>query len=952
LDCGRVGVGQTRISAPPLTDDVRDFRMGLDKNVCPTIVGTMKRTTTTSSGQVTAEHRRLLEHRSGEANWKQWGPFVAERAWGTVREDYSADGSAWDYLPHDQARSKAYRWNEDGLAGICDEEQILCFALGLWNGRDPILKERLFGLTGPEGNHGEDVKELYYYLDATPTYSYLKYLYKYPQAEFPYDRLVEANGKRTTFDAEYELLDTGIFNHRRYFDVFVEYAKSGPQDILIRITAHNRGPEPAIVHVIPQLWFRNTWGWSHPREAEPLITVKRQLEHGVGLRAVHERLGQRFLYAGGRPEVLFTDNETNARRLYGIENPKPFVKDAFHEHVVKQTDGVICPERRGTKAGLHYVLDIPAGEFREVELRLCHEEHDHPLAGFAKYFSVRQREADKFYDAIHPENATPDERAVQRQAFAGMLWSKQFYAYDVQTWLRGDDPKAPPPASRLHGRNADWEHLSVEDVFSMPDKWEYPWFAAWDLAFHVIPLAMIDVDSAKHQLELMISERLQHPNGQIPAYEWEFSDVNPPVQAWAAWRVYNIEKHANKEKGDRQFLERCYHKLLLNFTWWVNRKDSQGRNIFQGGFLGLDNISVFDRSKPLPYGGFLEQADATGWMALFCLNMMAIGLELAQEDQVYEHLGIKFFEHFMAIAAAINHDEAAGLTLWDEEDGWYYDSIHSGDGGTSRQLKVRSLVGLIPLFAAQILDHSWFDKLPNFKRRYEWLMMNRPDLSLGIMCIWTPDGARCLLSIANFDRLKRILERALDETEFLSEYGLRSLSRCHLAKPYVLSVGDREWTVRYEPAESTTRLFGGNSNWRGPIWFPTAFMLITALRVFDRFYGEMFTVECPRGSGKHLTLNGVAIELGRRLVNLFLPDKDGRRPCFGGNELMQTDPHFKDHLLFHEFFHGDNGVGLGASHQTGWTGLVAKLIEQQAIDRAESEKEDSKAQDAPKDNEG
>jgi hypothetical protein len=908
----------------------------------------MKRTTTTSSAQVTPEHKRLLEHRAQTHNWKRWGPFIAERAWGTVREDYSADGSAWEFLPHDHARSKAYRWNEDGIAGICDQRQILCFSVALWNGRDPILKERLFGLTCPQGNHGEDVKELYYYLDATPTYSYLKYLYKYPQADFPYTKLEETNRERSTFDPEYELLDTGVFNHGRYFDVTIEYAKITADDIIVRICAYNRGPDPAILHVIPQLWFRNTWGWTSPRRSEPLITQKPRADEHIELRATHPELGRRILYAKGEPEVMFTDNETNARRLYGIENPKPHVKDAFHAHIIDDVTDVLSPEPRGTKAGLNYVLDIPAGECRQVELRMCAEEHAHPFDTLSRYFSVRQREADKFYTAIQPHNLTDEERRVQRQAFAGMLWSKQYYEYDVHDWLHGDNPKSPPPASRLQGRNADWEHLSTADIFSMPDKWEYPWFAAWDLSFHVIPLAMIDVDSAKHQLELIISEKLQHPNGQIPAYEWQFSDVNPPVQAWAVFRVYNIEKHANGEKGDRQFLERCYHKLLLNFTWWVNRKDSQGRNIFQGGFLGLDNISVFDRSKPLPQGGYLEQADATGWMALFCLNMMAIGLELAQEDQVYEHLGIKFFEHFMSIAAAINQSHGDAMRLWDENDGWYYDAIQNVDGGGfSGQLKVRSLVGLIPLFAAQILDHSWFDKLPNFKARYEWLMTNRPDLSLGIMCIWTPDGARCLLSIANFDRLKRILERTLDETEFLSEFGLRSLSRYHLARPFVLSVGDRDWTVRYEPAESTTRLFGGNSNWRGPIWFPTAFMLITALRVYDRFYGEMFTIECPRGSGKQLTLNQVAIELGRRLISLFLPAADGKRPCFGENEILQHDPHFKDHLLFHEFFHGDNGAGLGASHQTGWTGLVAKLIEQQAIDRMTREKEESESRKRP-----
>lgn len=901
----------------------------------------MKFTTTTSTAQVTAEHKRLLEHRSKATNWKFFGPFLAERAWGTVREDYSPDGSAWDFLPHDQARSKAYRWNEDGIAGICDQQQIICFSVALWNGQDSILKERLFGLSGPEGNHGEDVKELYYYLDATPTYSYLKYLYKYPQAAYPYAQICEENRRRGTFDPEYEILDTGVFDESRYFDVYVEYAKTAPQDVLIRITAHNRGPETQTLHVIPHLWFRNTWGWTNPRAAEPLISVKRRMESQVELLANHETLGQRYLYANGQPELLFTNNETNAQRLYNTTNPKPHVKDAFHEHIIRNAPEVLSPDSRGTKAGLHYVLDIPAGEFREIELRLCPDEHDHPFTGFSKYFSVRQREADKFYASIHHAAATEEERRVQRQAFAGMLWSKQYYPYNVSTWLHGDNPACPPPASRLDGRNKDWEHLAANDILSMPDKWEYPWFAAWDLAFHVIPLAMIDVDSAKHQLEHLISEKYQHPNGQIPAYEWQFSDVNPPVQAWAAWRVYNIEKHANDEKGDRQFLERCYHKLLLNFTWWVNRKDSQGNNIFQGGFLGLDNISVFDRSQPLPNGGFLEQADATGWMALFCLNMMAIGLELAQEDQVYEHLGIKFFEHFMAISAAINNDQVAGITLWDEHDGWYYDSIKHVDGNQSHQLKVRSLVGLIPLFAAQILDHSWFEKLPAFKARYEWLLMNRPELSLGIMCIWTPDGQRCLLSITNFDRLKRILERTLDETEFLSEFGLRSLSRYHLDHPYVLSVGDREWTVKYEPAESTTKLFGGNSNWRGPIWFPTAFMLITALRVYDRFYGDMFKLECPKGSGEFKTLNEIAIELGRRLVNLFLPNQDGHRPCNGPNPIHH-DPHFKEHLNFHEFFNGDTGQGLGANHQTGWTGLVAKLVEQQAIDREYAEKSKKK----------
>jgi hypothetical protein len=896
----------------------------------------MPRTTTTSSAQVTAEHKRLLECRAGSANWKRWGPYLAERAWGSVREDYSPDGSAWTFLPHDAARSKAYRWNEDGLAGISDDRQILCFALGLWNGRDSILKERLFGLTGPEGNHGEDVKELYYYLDSTPTHSYMKFLYKYPQGAFPYDDLRATNARRGTDEPEYELLDTGAFDEGRYFDVFVEYAKASPEDVIVRVTAHNRGPDAATLHLIPQLWFRNTWGWTDPRGAEPEITLCRQAGGYVELQASHETLGRRYLYASGSPVPLFTDNESNCPRLYHVTGPKRHCKDAFHEAILGNDRAALSPDARGTKAGLHYVIVLPAGESRTIDLRLCPEEHAKPFAAAGQYLSVRRREADKFYDAIHSPNLTDEERRVQRQAFAGMLWSKQYYAYDLRAWLHGDDPKAPPPRQRLRGRNRDWEHLVVGDVLSMPDKWEYPWFAAWDLAFHVIPLAMVDVDFAKAQLELLISEKLQHPNGQIPAYEWEFSDVNPPVQAWAVWRVYNIEKHANGERGDRQFLERCYHKLLLNFTWWVNRKDSLGRNVFQGGFLGLDNISVFDRSQPLPDGGHLEQADATGWMALFALNMMAIGLELAQEDRVYEHLGIKFFEHFMAIASAINRQDGGGLTLWDEADGWYYDAIRSTDERQpGRPLKVRSMVGLIPLFAAQILDHSWFDKLPNFKARYEWLMLNRPDLSLGIMCIWTPDGARCLLSIVNFDRLQRILRRALDEGEFLSPHGPRSLSRYHLEHPYVLKTDGQEWVVRYEPAESTTRMFGGNSNWRGPVWFPTAFMLITALRVYDRFYGEMFTLECPGGSGEQMNLNQIALELGRRLVSLFLPDESGRRPCFGDCAVLQEDPHFRDYLLFHEFFHGDTGRGLGANHQTGWTGLVAKLIEQQGVERAD-----------------
>ena len=916
----------------------------------------MRRTTTAAAVETTAEHSRLQQHRSGKKPWKRWGPYLAERAWGTVREDYSADGSAWTFLTHDMARSKSYRWGEDGIAGICDDRQFLCLSLALWNGVDPILKERLFGLTGPEGNHGEDVKELYYYLDSTPTHSYMKFLYKYPQAEYPYAKLVETNAARSSADGEYELADTGIFNESRYFDVVVEYAKSGPEEILMRITAHNRGPDAARLHLIPQAWFRNTWGWGPVRGEEPLLEYEDRLAssdgpvHAISIK--HKELGQRWLYAlevpasqsthsqSPGPSVLFTENESNTQRLYGIQNPRAYVKDAFHEALIRQRSQSVNPLRKGTKAGMCYVFDIPAGQSRQVQLVLTDQSKPAPFRGFDKTFAQRIAEADQFFAAIHHPSLTVEERIVQRQALAGMLLSKQFYLFDVRTWLAGDNPRFQPPKSRLKGRNRGWSDLYAADVMSMPDKWEYPWFAAWDMAFHVIPLAMVDIDLAKEQIELLVSEKLMHPNGQIPAYEWEFSDVNPPVQAWAVWRVYNIDKHANNEEGDLAFLERCYHKLLLNFVWWVNRKDSTGRNIFQGGFLGLDNISIFDRSQALPSGGLLEQADATGWMALFCLDMMAIGLELAQHDAVYEHLGIKFFEHFMSIASAINQEIVPGVKLWNDADGWYYDVVHGLNGrrDAARQIAIRSQVGLIPLFAALVLEHNWFDKLPNFKARYDWLLLNRPEVSAGMACMWTPTGTHCLLSIANYDRLRAILKRTLDESEFLSAHGLRSLSRFHLANPLVVGHGNQEWTVRYEPAESTTPLFGGNSNWRGPVWFPTAFMLITALRVYDRFYQDGFTIECPTGSGKMMTLNEVAMELARRMCALFLPDSEGHRPLHGHHTLYQKDPHFRAHLVFPEYFHGDTGVGLGAMHQTGWTGLIAKMLEQVAADRAARQK--------------
>jgi hypothetical protein len=904
----------------------------------------------------TKEHTRLQQHRLGKQPWKCWGPYLAERAWGTIREDYSPDGSAWSFLTHDMSRSKAYRWGEDGIAGFSDDQQLLCLNVALWNGADPILKERLFGLTGPEGNHGEDVKEVYYYLDSTPTHSYMKLLYKYPQAEFPYAKLVETNAARTSTDPEYELADTGVFNESRYFDVVVEYAKATPEEICIRVTATNRGPQTARLHIIPQMWFRNTWAWGKVRGEEPLIEYDQRYGSAKGayhaLTANHRDLGKRWIYALetpaskteameiGGPTPLFTDNESNTQRLYGVQNPKAYVKDAFHEYICRDRSQCVNPLRKGTKAALHYVFDIEPGQSRRVRWVLRDQPSAKPFRDFEKTFVSRQAEAQEFYDAIHHPGLSADERAVQRQAFAGMLWSKQFYLFDVHAWQYGDNPSFPPPRGRLKGRNRGWSDLYAADIISMPDKWEYPWFAAWDLAFHVIPLAMIDVDFAKAQLELLISEKLMHPNGQIPAYEWEFSDVNPPVQAWAVWRVYNIEKHANHEEGDRAFLERCYHKLLLNFVWWVNRQDSTGRNIFQGGFLGLDNISIFDRSQPLPGGGLLEQADATGWMALFCLDMMAIGLELAQGDAVYEHLGIKFFEHFMAISAAINQEIVPGVRLWNETDNWYYDVVHGLNGRreSARQIAVRSQVGLIPLFAAAVLDHNWFDKLPNFKARYEWLLSHRPEISAGMACLWTPNGARCLLSIVNYDRLKLILQRTLDETEFLAPNGIRSLSRFHLEHPFVLSQGDKEWTVRYEPAESSTRLFGGNSNWRGPIWFPTAFMLITALRVYDRFYQDGFTIECPTGSGHLMTLNQVAMELARRMCLLFLPDAQGNRPLNDSQTLFQTDPNFRADLFFPEYFNGDTGQGLGATHQTGWTGLIAKLLDQVATDRAAGKK--------------
>ena len=871
-------------------------------------------------------------HRRPGADWRRWGPYVSARAWGTVREDYSTDGSAWSYLPHDQARSKAYRWNEDGLAAICDSSQELCFGLALWNGKDAILKERPFGLSGPEGNHGEDVKEYYFFLDNLPSHAYMKTLYKYPQAAFPYEDLVETNAARTKHDPEYELLDTGVFNESRYWDVTVEYAKASPDDILIQITAVNRGPDTATLDILPTLWFRNcwTWGWGTPKPG-----LKKGMPHSPNTSVVeadHQTLGLRSLLCSGSPELLFTDNDTNEKRLYGVaSNPSPYVKDGFHEHIVDKIEGAVNPDQVGTKACAHYTVTADAGQSVTLKLRLTDDAllTDPFGPGFNQVFQARIAEADTFYGSFGSPELSEDVRSVMRQAFAGLLWSKQFYKYDVLHWLEGDPAEPKPPPVRVTGRNHEWMHLNAKDIISMPDTWEYPWFAAWDLAFHCIPLAVIDPEFAKEQLLLLGHEWFQHPNGQLPAYEWAFGDVNPPVQAWAALRVYQIESRVLGQPGDFRFLEKVFHKLLMNFTWWVNRKDAEGNNVFQGGFLGLDNIGLFDRSQPLPTGGHLEQSDGTSWMAMYCLNMMAIALELTRTDPSYEDMATKFFEHFVYIAHAMNSMGAKDVDLFDDDDGFYYDVLRYNDG-TRQFMRVRSLVGLIPLLAVDTIDETQLASLSDFQQRIDWFIVNRPNLvkSVADLC-QTGHHNRRLLSIVDPDRLRTILSKMLDETEFLSPHGLRSVSRFHKDHPVVMDVNGTEYRLDYEPAESTTSLFGGNSNWRGPIWFPLNYLLIEALQKFDFYLGPGFTVPFPTGSGQHLTLAQVAAELSRRLTRTFLRDgSTGRRPVYGGTEVFQTDPHWKDHLLFFEYFHGDNGAGLGASHQTGWTGLVAKLIEQ------------------------
>lgn len=896
---------------------------------------------------LTQEEIRLKAALTHEAHWRKWGPYLSDRQWGTVREDYSSYGTAWDYFTHDQARSRAYRWGEDGIAGISDNHQRLCFALALWNGEDPILKERLFGLTGNEGNHGEDVKEYYFYLDNTPTHSYMKALYKYPHQAFPYTQLVEENRRRNRREPELELIDTGIFDENRYFDVFIEYAKHSAEDILIQIQVINRGAEAKTLHILPTLWFRNTWSWTKD-ENKPIL---QKIESGNGLSAIaafHPTLGKRYLYCQGETELLFTENETNTERLFNFPNASAYVKDGINDYIVQGRKEAVNPNQFGTKAAAHYLLTISAGETQIIKLRLSDiplcppsqaglEESDcppsqgglggSPFAAFDAIFSTRQREADEFYQRITPFPLGEDMRNVQRQAFAGMLWSKQYYHYIVEDWLKGDPAAPPSPPDRKKARNHEWFHFYSDDILSMPDKWEYPWFAAWDIAFHAIPLATIDSDFAKYQLDVMTREWYMHPNGQIPAYEWAFGDVNPPVHAWATWRVYKIEQKIYG-RSDRAFLERVFQKLMLNFTWWVNRKDVEGKNVFQGGFLGLDNIGVFDRSAVLPTGGHIDQADGTSWMGMYCLNMLAIALELAQTNSVYEDIATKFFEHFLYIADAMNHIGEMKTSLWDEEDGFYYDVLHlSNERQTA--LKVRSLVGLIPLFAVETIEPETLQKLPGFKKRVEWFIQNRPDLTQNIACMKSEGvGERRLLAIVYRDKLRRILQKMLDETEFFGDYGIRAISRYHAEHPYIFNVNGTQFRVDYEPAESSSGLFGGNSNWRGPVWFPVNFLLIESLQKFHYYLGDDFQVECPTGSGQIMTLWEVAAELSQRLIQIFLKNTSGYRPVYGGTQKFQTDPYWQDLILFYEYFHGDNGAGIGASHQTGWTGLVAKLIGQ------------------------
>jgi hypothetical protein len=874
--------------------------------------------------EMNAEQKRIQENAELKAHWNRWGSYLSNRQWGTVREDYSPYGTAWDYFPHDHARSRAYRWGEDGLGGFCDRHCRICFALALWNEQDPILKERLFGLTNSQGNHGEDVKEYYFYLDNTPTHSYMRWLYKYPQQEFPYTQLVEENARRGKHQPEFELLDTGVFDGERYFDVVTEYAKASPEDICIRISVTNRAQEKAFLDLLPTLWFRNTWSWTGSKPEAQVSKVAQ----GV-IKANDRKYGDCWLFCEGDPPLLFTENETNMHRLYGIDNPSPYVKDAFHDYIIHDKKNSVNPHQQGTKAAAWYRLEIDAQETAQVRLRFVDRYINNPFSQeFEDTFKQRQAEAEEFYESLTP-NLDADARNVQRQAFAGLLWNKQFYYYDVRTWLQGDPAQPAPPAQRLNGRNADWRTLYAEEVISMSDNWEYPWFAAWDLAFHCVVLALIDANYAKRQLLLLTREWYMHPNGQLPAYEWAFGDVNPPVHAWAAWRVYKIEQK-RKGKGDRNFLERIFQKLLLYFTWWVNRKDPRGNNLFQGGFLGLDNIGVFDRSKPLPTGGYMEQADGTAWMGMFCLNMLAIALELSREDKVYADIALKFFEHFLYIADAINHVGRQNIALWDEEDGFYYNAL-ALPNGQAVLMKVRSVIGLIPLFAVDTLEPDLLEIVPGFKEQIDWFFNNRPELAKNIASMEIKGaGERRLLAITSPKGLRRVLVRLLDEHEFLSPYGIRSLSRYHLEHPFVFDWYGSKYRVDYEPAESTTAEFGGNSNWRGSVWFPLNFLLIESLQKYHHYFGDDFKVEFPTGAGVMLNLWEVASELSQRLTNIFLRGDDGRRPVYGDLQKFQQDPHWRDLILFHEYFHGDNGAGLGASHQTGWTAIAAKLIQQLA----------------------
>jgi hypothetical protein len=878
----------------------------------------------TSGKKKSAEALRLDEIHHGR-HWRRWGPYLSERQWGTVREDYSEHGAAWEYFPHDHARSRAYRWGEDGIGGFGDDHLFLCLALALWNGRDPIIKERLFGLTNSEGNHGEDAKELYYYLDGTPTHSYMRMLYKYPQAAFPYNWLVEENRRRGRADPEFELIDTGVFADNRYFDVEIEYAKADVDDILMQITVHNRAAATAELRVLPQIWTRNTWSWQ-PDSMRPQLVAREDNSISVD----HPHLPQLRIHFGGRPEFLFCQNETNIRRLWGMSAPGHHSKDGINDYLVNGDIAAVNPDPRGTKVAAHYRLSLAPGESRRLRARLTPAGHATGLDHFDRVFEQRRAEADEFYAELQQDVADPDARLVQRQALAGMLWSKQFYYFDIPEWLNGDPLQPSVPPARQHGRNADWRHLNNADIVSMPDKWEYPWYAAWDLAFHAVTLALIDPSFAKTQLLLLTRDWYMHPNGQLPAYEWAFGDVNPPVHAWAAWRVYEIDREHRGGEGDRDFLERVFHKLMLNFTWWVNRKDVEGRNIFQGGFLGLDNIGIFDRNAKLPNGGYINQADGTAWMAMYTLNLMRIALELALTDHVYEDIASKFFEHFLYIAEAMTNIGGDGIGLWDEEDEFYYDVLHLS-GGERIPLRVRSLVGLIPLFAVEVLDASVFAHLPRFSARSHWFLEHRPHLAR-LVSRWhdASSGERHLLSLLRGHRMKRLLNRMLDETAFLSEFGVRSLSKFYEKHPYVFEHADHHLTISYVPGDSATTVFGGNSNWRGPIWMPVNFLIIESLQRFHSYYGDDFKVECPVGSGTLLHLGDVAAELSRRLCGIFLRGADGRRPVFGDSPIEQEDPHFRDNVLFYEFFHGDSGRGLGASHQTGWTALIACLLRSHA----------------------